>query len=376
MKLYDVSQVMVEANVHLDHLETEDQHTRLHIINSSQSTNHDFTLRGFSQENILFITDRPHHNHQQVSEFQSLLQQIGDWVRSESQEMSLWLSISVFLLRYFHNYIMKYLVHQLCFSIGIGTMIISLIKRHRLALEAVVYNSIGSLKRLKRKSSVPRSGGVKETKAPGDITTATEVAFFPRYSVVNKSWRGEKQQPRSDRAENTEKPEMKKKEKSRNKSVGKVDKPPVTVTEEMNKNTPSRQISKSSLYEIISTMKMKSSAKAEPRQAEEKKPSPLETSFYHYHSQGGNVSSASSKYDLTMARSKKNNVQVQVHQPNYVTLKAHKVVNLEVENEPKSSSPQPLLNDSAEKIYSFNSLREKCRKMIANSKPFQSKTKL
>ena len=271
---------------------------------------------------------------------------------------------------------MKYLVHQLCFSIGIGTMIISLIKRHRLALEAVVYNSIGSLKRLKRKSSVPRSGGVKETKAPGDITTATEVAFFPRYSVVNKSWRGEKKQPRSDRAENTEKAEMKKKEKSRNKSVGKVDKPPVTVTEEMNKNTPSRQISKSSLYEIISTMKMKSSAKAEPRQAEEKKPSPLETSFYHYHSQGGNVSSASSKYDLTVARNKKNNVQVQVHQPNYVTLKAHKVVNLEVETEPNSSSPQPLLNDSAEKIYSFNSLREKCRKMIANSKPFQSKTKL
>ena len=102
MKLYDVSQVMVEADVHLDHLETEDRHTRLHIINSSQSTNHDFTLQGFSQENILFITDspHPHHNLQQVSEFQSLLQQIGDWVKSESQEMSLWLSISVFLLRY------------------------------------------------------------------------------------------------------------------------------------------------------------------------------------------------------------------------------------------------------------------------------------
>ena len=78
---------------------------------------------------------------------------------------------------------------------------------------------------------------------------------------------------------------------------------------------------------------------------------------------------------IKMARNKKNNVQVQVHQPNYVTLKTHKV-NLEVETEPKSSSPQPLLSDSAEKIYSFNSLREKCRKMIANSKPFQSKTKL
>ena len=102
VKLYDVSKVMVEADVHLDHLVTADHKTRLHIINSSQATNHDFTLEGFSQERILFITDSPHpqHNLQQVSEFQSLLQQIGDWVKSESQEMSLWLSISVFLLRY------------------------------------------------------------------------------------------------------------------------------------------------------------------------------------------------------------------------------------------------------------------------------------
>ena len=91
-------------------------------------------------------------------------------MKAESQEMSLWLSVSVFLL-----------------SIGIGTMIISLIKRHRLSLEAAVYSSIGSLKRLKRKSSMPRD--VKESKGSPDITTATEVAFFPRYSVVNKSWR-------------------------------------------------------------------------------------------------------------------------------------------------------------------------------------------
>ena len=112
MTLYDVSQVLVEADVPLDHLETADQRTQLHIINSSQTTSHDFTLQGFSQEKILFITDRPHHHHNlhQVSEFQSLLQQIGDWVKSESQEMSLWLSISVFLLRYsvllkyFYNY--------------------------------------------------------------------------------------------------------------------------------------------------------------------------------------------------------------------------------------------------------------------------------
>ena len=94
------------ADVHLDHLVTADHKTRLHIINSSQATNHDFTLEGFSQERILFITDSPHpqHNLQQVSEFQSLLQQIGDWIKSESREMSLWLSISVFLLRYFTQF--------------------------------------------------------------------------------------------------------------------------------------------------------------------------------------------------------------------------------------------------------------------------------
>ena len=254
-------------------------------------------------------------------------------------------------------------------------MIISLIKRHRLALEAAVYSSIGSLKRLKRNSSVPRTGaGVRESKSATDITTATEVAFFPRYSVVNKSWRGEKRK----RSERVEKAEGTKKEKSKTKIEGKVEKP-ITVTEEKNKTMANRNISKSSLYEIISTMKMKSKAKAEPSLLEEKKPDPLQTSFYYQ--QGGNASSASSKYDLTIARNNNNNnVRAEVHQPNYVTVKQKAEVNVELETNQKSSSPssspQPLLAETAEKIYSFNSLREKCRKMIASSKPFQSKTKL
>ena len=249
-------------------------------------------------------------------------------------------------------------------------MIISLIKRHRLALEAAVYSSIGSLKRLKRNSSVPRTGaGVRESKHATDITTATEVAFFPRYSVVNKSWRGEKRK----RSERVEKAEGTKKEKSKTKIEGKVEKP-ITVTEEKNKTMANRNISKSSLYEIISTMKMKSKAKAEPSLLEEKKPDPLQTSFYYQ--QGGNASSASSKYDLTIARNNNNNVRAEVHQPNYVTIKQKAEVNVELETNQKSSSPQPLLAEAAEKIYSFNSLREKCRKMIASSKPFQSKTKL
>ena len=157
VNLYDVLLVVVEADVHLDHLTTEDTSTSLHIINSSGTTGHDFSLSGFRQENIMFVTSNPHHHIKQVSEFQSLLEQLGDWIKSESQEMSLWLSVSVFLL-----------------SIGMGTMIISLVKRHRLALEAAVYGSIGSLKRLKRSSSVPRPEG-KDYKPAPHVTTATEV---------------------------------------------------------------------------------------------------------------------------------------------------------------------------------------------------------
>ena len=173
MNLYDVLLVVVEADVHLDHLTTEDTSTSLHIINSSGTTGHDFSLSGFRQENIMFVTSNPHHHIKQVSEFQSLLEQLGDWIKSESQEMSLWLSVSVFLL-----------------SIGMGTMIISLVKRHRLALEAAVYGSIGSLKRLKRSSSVPRPDG-KEYKPGPHITTATEVMVklnYQIYSEIQKRW--------------------------------------------------------------------------------------------------------------------------------------------------------------------------------------------
>ena len=196
-------------------------------------------------------------------------------------------------------------------------MIISLIKRHRLALEAAVYGSIGSLKRLKRNSSVPRSGGVKETKAPGDITTATEVAFFPRYSVVNKSWREEK----SGKKKNEEK------EKDNGKPVKDEGKTAVAVTEEAEQQEPdSKRVesaasnksrssskqrsvkevvadSKQSLYEIISTIKFKSQQSAPASKAREpqqrRTAEPHQTSFYF---QGGNQSSGSSKYDLTLAR--------------------------------------------------------------------------
>ena len=69
--------------------------------------------------------------------------------------------------------------------------------------------------------------------------------------------------------------------------------------------------SKQSLYEIISTIKFKSQQSAPASKAREpqqrRTAEPHQTSFYF---QGGNQSSGSSKYDLTLARtlSKKVNI--------------------------------------------------------------------
>ena len=194
------------------------------------------------------------------------------------------------------------------------------------------------------------------------------MAFFPRYSVVNKSWRAEK---RAKSDENKSKKEKTSKSRSQTKSEEKSD--PAKM-EEAVEQSPAPNLSKPSLYEIISTIKLKALTKAESDdRQEEKKSDPRQTSFYY---QGGNVSSASSKYDLTLARNN-SKVQAEVHQPNYVTLKQGKVLSSGGDHKLKSSSPQPLLSEAgSDKIYSFNTLREKCRKMIASSRPFQSKTKL
>ena len=225
------------------------------------------------------------------------------------------------------------------------------------------------------------------------------MAFFPRYSVVNKSWKGEKGEKRQEQSQSSRSSKAKikkqgKEELEHNKKM-KTEHTIVKSTKEevINKQTVGHNIvnnnssnnksnvkvghsnlSQSSLYEILSTMKMKASSKSDQNKPEEKKSDPHQTSFYY---QGGNVSSASSKYDLTIARNN-SNVQAEVHQPNYVTLRKERQVDIDVNDKMKSSSPQPLLSEgeNSDKIYSFNTLREKCRKMIANSKPFQNKTKL
>ena len=71
-------------------------------------------------------------------------------------------------------------------------------------------------------------------------------------------------------------------------------------------------------------------------------------------------------------------IEAQVHQPNYVASKKS-VITVEAESgqdQSASSSPAPLLKDREEGLYSFNTLREKCRQLIASSKPLHTRTKL
>ena len=94
--------------------------------------------------------------------------------------------------------------------------------------------------------------------------------------------------------------------------------------------------------------------------------------------QKNKLNRTSPKHDLTVDKTRKE-VQAQVHQSSYGhnsetnTPKLHTELNLDLENE-KSSSPKPVL--PGEKIYSLKALQEKCRKMIAGSKPFQDSTRL
>ena len=250
-----------------------------------------------------------------------------------SRQVSLWLAVSV-----------------LTVSLGIGTMTLALVRRHRLAIETALYGSIGSLRRLRGKKgsnsgAKPGNSGEEASNSnSSNLTTATEVAFFPRYSVVNKSWREEKGGKKKKKNEE--------KEKDNGKTVKDEGQTAVAVTEEaeQQKEPDSKRVesaasnksrssskqrsvkgvvagskqrsvkevvagSKQSLYEIISTIKFKSQQTAPASKAREpqqrRTAEPHQTSFYF---QGGNQSSGSSKYDLTLARtlSKKVNISYNI----------------------------------------------------------------
>lgn len=215
-----------------------------------------------------------------MSQIESVLRDVGSWMMKEARQVSLWLCVSVFIV-----------------SIGIGTMIIAIVKRHRLAIEAAIYGSIGSLKRLRKRGSSRRQGEEDQeennnsSNNNNNITTATEVAFFPRYSVVNKSWREEKS--------NKKKPDQKEKNKSE-KDAGTQEKEKEVSKSHLDKSVRgdknNANSTKQSLYEIISTMRFKTQ---QNKESSLKRPGDLQTSFYFA---GGNQSTGSSKYDLTLAK--------------------------------------------------------------------------
>ena len=118
----------------------------------------------------------------------------------------------------------------------------------------------------------------------------------------------------------------------------------------------------SSINEIFSTLKFPTKKKsqniaAEVSKSEIAKPA---ASFYYQDS--------SSAYDLTLGKNTQQ-VAAQVHQN---TDDKHKDTDLDYTNH--NHSPEPLI--PPEKVYSFRAIREKCRKMIAGSKPFPDSTKL
>ena len=78
-----------------------------------------------------------------------------------------------------------------------------------------------------------------------------------------------------------------------------------------------------------------------------------------------------SPVSLAAGGKQETSVTAQVHQPDYspAALGGEAVAGL-------AESPVPLLPAQQEKVYSFNTLREKCRKMIAGSKPFPARTRL
>ena len=224
----------------------------------------------------------------QMNKFENVFeeQHLLSWIMIESKTMSIWLCVSVFIV-----------------TIGMGTMIIAIVKRHRLAIENVIYGSIGSLKRLKRKGSTPpqKKEDTKEktdSNNNSDLTTATEVAFFPRYSVVNKSWRDDKTKKQNKETGKDVKSKEEKKGADKNIHKTTVSKSHKANTNKSSKDGNNQNSSKQSLYEIISTMKFKTQQVNTESTIIPKKEG-HQTSFYF---QGENQSTGSSKYDLTLAR--------------------------------------------------------------------------
>ena len=183
--LYSVQSVEVDPGANLDQLSTHWDQTLLTIdLTQDQAGEQDFGIAGFQHSNIAFKTKESKVELQQLSEFQEVFHGLRQAVLGRAKQMSLGLGLCVFIL-----------------VLGVGAMLLAVIKRHQLLIESVVYSSIGSLRRIKDKTSVQQkeiivsnkkepASEVTKKQPSNEITTTTQVDFFPRYSLVNKSQRG------------------------------------------------------------------------------------------------------------------------------------------------------------------------------------------
>jgi len=350
--LYDVDTILVDTEAQLDHLSTDWEETKLHVDLTTQnieSQDYQFDISGFKQSNIFFITDGNKAALNQMSEFQDVFHGLRRAVLTRSKQMSLGLSLCVFIL-----------------TLGVGAMMLAIIKRHQLLIESVVYSSIGSLKRMKAKRNANKedrkvtiekqteSHSCAKSDSNNEVTTTTQVDFFPRYSVVNKSQRGV---PRHLKEKKTVEASL---------SINHENVP----REDKARGEHKAKSHATSINEIFSTLKFKSNRKPQAMQEKVPKSEPNKPGTSFYYQPAGASSSYSSASDLAGDTTTRTQVQAQVHQAGTIRSKG-KYPDAEEE---KSSSPQPLL--PSEKIYSFRALQEKCRKMIAGSKLLQDNTKL
>ena len=295
-----------------------------------------------------------------MSEFKDVLHSLRSAVVTRTRQMSLGLGLCVCVL-----------------VVGVGTMMLATIRRHQLTLQAIVYSSIGSLKKIRKKSTNVQEDkenskennkkdkkDIVDSESVMDInkeitTTTTGVAFFPRYSVVNKSQRGD---PRSV------------KDKEGSETVIKAR--PINDDKVQESVRTKSKAQAGTIYEIFSTLKFKARKKPEmlkEKQQISEKHAKTTSSFYYESSSGD----SSSKYDLTLARPRQ--VEAMVHRAAETGTKS-----VEDQSSPEAivrhdkvhSSGEPLIGPLEDKVYTFRRLREKCRQMIAGSKPFRDNTRL
>ena len=264
-----------------------------------------------------------------MPEFKRFLQSLWTAVLSRSDELSLGLGLSVLVL-----------------FVGVVIMLLAIFRRNQLDSEILMYSSIGSLIKRRHKhedklsetSTIvhgkhQRTNNVEEPN--NDVTTTMEVSFFPRYSLVKKSHKGDL----------TVLAEKGCKEKRKSKSF-------MEEKEEKKNLAPPNPVK-----DIFSSLSF--NTRWEPEKVEEdgkRINTRLNRSFYHE-----NTSHSKTAPDLT-------GVEMETHQ-NIRDHSPGQYLQLDFEPENESSdSPQPLLPE--ENMYSLGDLQQRWRQMISGYKQY------